>query len=119
MNVIFATPADGSIVLDSPIDNSKLDKGPSYDPDVRSTRVPGTGEERRAGMVVVTHRSNKLDHWQPPTARRVEDGIEVPRWVSARFLGRRRDRGGLALGGRRRRAGDPAALRRRGVIDGT
>ncbi len=88
VNVIFATPGDGSIVLDSPIDNSKVDKGPSYDPDVRSTRVPGTGEERRAGMVVVTHRSNKLDHWKPPTAQRVEDGLEVPRWVSARFLGR-------------------------------
>jgi hypothetical protein len=88
VNLIFATPADGSIVLDSPIDNRNLNKGPAYDPDFRSIRVPGTGEERRAGMVVVTHRCNQLDHWRPPSARKVEDGLEVPRYVSARFLGK-------------------------------
>jgi hypothetical protein len=87
VNVFFSTPSDGSLVLDSPIDNSRLDTGRSYDPDVRSTREPGTGEERRAGMAVVTHRSNKVDYWQSPRVRRIEDGLEVPRWVSARILG--------------------------------
>ena len=87
VNLIFATPGDGSIVLDSPIDSPRLNKGPGYDPDVHSTRVPGSGEERRAGMVVVTHRTNHLAQWKPPKACKIEDGIEVPRYVSARFLG--------------------------------
>ena len=55
--VVFATPSEGSTIVDRPADSSLLIGGPDYEVGPTSTR-DADGNEREAGMRVVTHRHN-------------------------------------------------------------
>lgn len=56
--VVFATPSEGSTVVDRPADSPTLKKGADFAIDPTSTR-DNQGNERRAGMHVVTYRHNQ------------------------------------------------------------
>lgn len=55
--VIFATPTDGSTVLDRPADHRLTRSGPDFEVNPTSIRIGGV--ERQAGSMVITHRHNE------------------------------------------------------------
>ena len=58
--VVFATPSEGSTVVDRPADSTSLKKGPDFAIDPIGTH-DGVGVERTAGMHVITHRHNRAE----------------------------------------------------------
>lgn len=55
--VIFATPTEGSTVLDRPADHALVKVAPDFEVDPTSLVINGV--ERRAGSMVITHRHNE------------------------------------------------------------
>ncbi len=83
--VVFATPTEGSTVVDRPADHSLVN--PSADFEVNPTSLTFNGVEREAGLMVVTHRHNEA---QPSFAVEVIpiDATFEVRLNPARYVGR-------------------------------
>lgn len=82
--VVFATPTEGSTVVDRPADHALIN--PSADFEVNPTSTSINGVEREAGLMVITHRHNQAQPSWTIDVIPIDSTFEI-RLNPARYVG--------------------------------